>query len=689
MPFDAKSMSRRTENEKTFKSVSYWRILRFVRPYWLMLTIDILAGFTVGGSLFGGLMLIPDIAMIVDQDTGQSTKRQKTAEDVIRAVEEAPEGMTEEEKTQMVSEIMHPVDTDPKLTKALDRVRKCKEVLHLPIEVDKRSVTVLWPVKFEFPVVDNFGRMTWQFFMVYAALFVLAWILKNIATFINHYNMRWVSTRVIADMRNLLYERLLSQSMKFFGNQDVGHLISRCTNDTAMIETSISDVIADITRCPLEILACLCAMIMASIQQHMFAMLFVIVVGMPLFMVPVVWLGRRIRRIFRSALAQVAELVSRMHETFSGILRIKSNHTETREVRKFILVNGRYFRTVVKALRLKLFMTPVMETVTVTISLGFLVYAYSRGVSISQMFILLTPAVLMYQPIKAVTKIVNNLQRSMAAADRYFDLVDTAMTLQEKPDAVELREFRDSIVFNHVSFAYEPGCDVLHDVSFTVPRGKMVAVVGETGSGKTTTASLLSRLYDVTEGEVLIDGVPVTDYTIASLRRQIGIVTQEPIIFNDTIANNIAYSRIGASMEEIRQAAERANAHSFIVSGVHPLGYDEEVGEKGCKLSGGEKQRIVLARIILKNPPILVLDEATSALDTVTEKLIQDALNRVMENRTVFAIAHRLSTIRNADLILVMDHGEIVERGTHEELLAMNGRYRKLHDTQFSMDRDD
>ena len=377
-----------------------------------------------------------------------------------------------------------------------------------------------------------------------------------------------------------------------------------------------------------------------------------------------------------------------MHETFSGILLIKSNHTEKREVRKFVLVNGRYFRTVVKALLWKLFMAPVMESITVTISLGFLVYAYSRGVSISQMFMLLAPAFLMYQPIKEITKIVNNLQRSMAAADRYFDLVDTTTALPEKPDAVELREFRDAIVFNHVSFAYEPGRDVIRDISFSIPRGHMVAVVGETGSGKTTVASLLSRLYDVTGGEVLIDGRNVKDYTVASLRRQIGIVTQEPIIFNDTIANNIAYSRPGATMEEIQQAAERANAHNFIVSGTHPLGYEEEAGEKGCKLSGGEKQRIALARIILKNPPILVLDEATSALDTVTEKLIQDALNRVMENRTVFAIAHRLSTIRNADLILVMDKGEIVERGTHEELLAMNGRYRKLHDTQFSMDRD-
>ena len=681
-------MSRRTENEKAMKSVSYWRILSFARPYWLRLTIGVLMGLIVGGTLFGGLMLLPDMATIVDQDTGQSVKNRRTAEEVLVAIEQSSPEMDREERIRMVAEIMNPADADPKLTKALDHLSEYQKTFHLPIEVGKRSVTVKWPVTFEFPIVDGLGRMTWQFFMVYAVLFVLAWLLKNVATYIGHYNMRWVSTRVIADMRNKLYERLLSQSMAFFGHQDVGHLISRCTNDTAMIETSISDVIADAVKCPLEILACLCALIVVSVQNDMFVMLVVIVVGMPLCVVPVMVLGRKIRRIYKNAFAQVAELVSRMHETFSGILLIKSNHTEKREARRFMLVNGKYFMTIINALRLKLFVAPVMSMVTTTISLSFIVLAYARGISISQMFMLIAPAVLMYRPIKDITKVVNNLQRSMAAADRYFDLLDTATALPEKPDAVELTEFRDAIEFRHVSFAYEAGHDVVRDVSFTIPRGRMVAVVGETGSGKTTVASLLSRLYDVTGGEVLIDGRPVTDYTIASLRRQIGIVTQEPIIFNDTIANNIAYSCPGASQEDIQAAAERANAHHFIVSGTHPLGYAEEAGEKGCKLSGGEKQRIALARIILKNPPILVLDEATSALDTVTEKLIQDALNRVMENRTVFAIAHRLSTIRNADLILVMDHGEIVERGTHEELLALNGRYRELHDTQFSMDRD-
>ena len=326
----------------------------------------------------------------------------------------------------------------------------------MPLEVGKRSVTVKWPVTFEFPIVDGLGRMTWQFFMLYAVLFVLAWLLKNVATYIGHYNMRWVSTKVIADMRNKLYERLLSQSMAFFGHQDVGHLISRCTNDTAMIETSISDVIADAVKCPLEILACLCALIVVSVQNDMFVMLAVIVVGMPLCVVPVMVLGRKIRRIYKNAFAQVAELVSRMHETFSGILLIKSNHTEKREARRFMLVNGKYFMTIINALRLKLFVAPVMSMVTTTISLSFIVLAYARGISISQMFMLIAPAVLMYRPIKDITKVVNNLQRSMAAADRYFDLLDTATALPEKPDAVELTEFRDAIEFRHTPAPLAP-----------------------------------------------------------------------------------------------------------------------------------------------------------------------------------------------------------------------------------------
>jgi subfamily B ATP-binding cassette protein MsbA len=270
----------------------------------------------------------------------------------------------------------------------------------------------------------------------------------------------------------------------------------------------------------------------------------------------------------------------------------------------------------------------------------------------------------------------------MAAADRYFDLIDTDTGLTEKKNAVELKEFENEISFNDVSFAYDDQ-KILDGINFKIPKGSVVAVVGETGSGKTTIASLIARFYDVNSGSVTIDGIDVRDVTIKSLRRNIGIVTQDPILFNETIADNIAYGNPDATPAEIEEAAIKANADKFITDGRHPEGYQTEVGEKGSKLSGGEKQRIAIARAILKNPPILILDEATSALDTVTERLVQEALNRAMENRTVFAIAHRLSTIRNANKIIVLEHGKIAEHGTHDELLASGGIYKELYETQF------
>ena len=679
-------MSRRSENEKNFHAVSYLRLLRFVRPYWIRLAIGILAGFIVGGSLFGSLMLLPNMIMIVDQDSGQREKIYRKSELLVKTLEQDP-ALTMEEKTRLVSEILLPRDDDPKLTQTLEQLQSYKEKLHLPIEVGKRSVATTWPVECELPIVDEAGRMTWQFFMIYAILFVLAWALKNAATYLNHYCTRWVGARVIADMRDLIYQRLLAQSMRYYGKPDVGHLISRCTNDTAAIESSVSNTIADATRCPIEILACASVIVIVSIRQNMLGMLLVIGGGMPLRILPVFYIAKRIRKIYKKAFANIAEITSRMHETFSGMLLIKANNTEKKEIERFGQVNRKYFRSVIRALRLQLMMSPLMEFVAVTSTLVFLVFAYSRGITISQMVMLLAPAILAYRPIKDLTNVINHLQRSMAAADRYFDIIDTDTSLAEKKDPVEFKEFKSGIEFRDVSFEYEPGQTVLEHVSFTMPRGSMVAVVGETGSGKSTIASLLARLYDVTSGCVLIDGVPVQDYSIKSLRSHIGFVTQEPILFNDTIANNIAYGNANATREQIEQAAKQANAHDFIVDGVHPLGYEEEVGEKGFKLSGGEKQRVAIARTILKNPPILILDEATSALDTVTEKLIQDALTKMMKNRTVFAIAHRLSTIRNADLILVISKGRVVERGTHEELMALGGRYKRLHDVQFSMDQ--
>jgi len=332
-------------------------------------------------------------------------------------------------------------------------------------------------------------------------------------------------------------------------------------------------------------------------------------------------------------------------------------------------------------------MAPLMETVAITATLVFLIYSYSQKVTLSELATLLVPAFMAYKPIKELAKISNYIQKSMAAADRYFNLIDSDTSVQEKENPVSLQEFKDEISFNNVVFSYEQSKNILENVSFKIKKGSVVAVVGETGSGKTTIANLIARFYDVEGGSVTIDGIDVRDMKISSLREHIGIVTQDAILFNDTIANNIAYGCENVSLDRIIEAAKQANAHQFIDDGRHAEKYDTVVGEKGFKLSGGEKQRVAIARAIIKNPPILILDEATSALDTVTERLVQEALNRVMENRTVFAIAHRLSTIKHADMIIVLDKGKLIESGTHDELMKIDGRYKKLHDTQFGNNR--
>ncbi len=682
-------MSRTAENEKEFKHVSYWRLVKYARPYWKRLATGIFFGLIAGGSLFSSFLILPKLLMVVDQETGQKQQAVKATAEKIVAEVNAP-GLTPEQKQLAVQNILNPAteaDDDPKLTDAMNSLRKFSERFNLPMTVGKREISLHWPEETTFSITDpETGRLAWQFFALYVVGFVLLWSMRALALYVNHYCTRWVGARVIMDMRNEVYTCLIHQSMTFYGKQDIGHLISRCTNDTAAIESSVSDVIADITRCPLELTACVAALVYSCLQMENPGMLVGMLVCIPAVMFPVVALARIIRRIYKNSFSKIAELLSRMHETFTGILVIKANYTEQKEIERFKKANKHYFRTLVRVLRLQLLMSPMVELIGVIAVLIFLVFAYRNGISITQMVMMLAPAILAYRPIKDIGRIVNHVQRSMAAADRYFDLIDQHTELVEAENPVELKSFERDIEFKDLRFAYEKDHWILNGIDLTIKKGQMVAVVGETGSGKTTIANMIARFYDPTEGTAMIDGQHIKDYSIKSLRRQIGIVTQDPILFNETIADNIAYGTEGATQEQIEEAAKQANAHSFIISGSHPEGYSEFVGEKGCKLSGGEKQRIAIARAILKNPPILILDEATSALDTITEKLVQDALNKVMSNRTVFAIAHRLSTIRNADKIIVLEKGKIVEAGTHDELMALNGRYKKLHDTQFAKD---
>jgi subfamily B ATP-binding cassette protein MsbA len=409
--------------------------------------------------------------------------------------------------------------------------------------------------------------------------------------------------------------------------------------------------------------------------------LLLILIGFPIFVLPVQMIGKKVKKWARRTMERNSMIGAKIHEILTCIKVVKSYNTEEFENRRYASTNKYLLKSTMRALRIGLMVGPTVETVGIILICFFLVWCFATNVKISDVVPMLAPLLIIYKPVKQLSKLQVQVETSMAALSRIYSILDLHMELPECNEAISKKTFDKGIVFDNVSFRYDTAdSDALKDVSFELSCGKMVAVVGGTGSGKSTVASVLARFFDPQKGIVTIDGIDIRNVKVADLRVLIGAVTQEAILFNDTIEENIRYGSPDATHEQVITAAKLANAHEFIMS--QPEGYNRVVGEKGFALSGGERQRIAIARAILRNPPILILDEATSALDTVTERLVQDALTNLMKDRTVFAIAHRLSTIRHADLILVMDNGKIVERGTHDELYALNGVYRRLCDMQ-------
>ena len=527
---------------------------------------------------------------------------------------------------------------------------------------------------------DEQGHMTGAMLLI-GLIVVLVAVFKMVMTYINHYFLRWTGAHVVRDFRVDLFNHLQNQSLGFFGHIDVGQLMSRCVGDPQMVDRVISRTLAEACRAPFEILIAIGFVFASALKNGMMETLVIVVIGFPLFIIPMAVIGSLVRKWARKALQRISYVTSKLHENITCIRVVKSYNMEALECDKYSKINIYYLKSVMRALRFELLIGPLVECVGLVLAAVFVFYCFMRKYALSDIVPLVVPFVVAYRPMKQLSKIQAQIERGRAALGRIFSLLDVRSNLEESENPVAKQSLDDKVCFNNVSFLYEDSSThTISNISFSIPQGSVVAVVGGTGSGKTTLANLLARFYDVTSGSVTMDGVNVKDISTEDLRKLIGVVTQETVLFNDTIANNIAYGTPRATQDQIEAASKMANAHEFITS--TDEGYERICGEKGMSLSGGERQRVAIARAILKNPPILILDEATSALDTVTERLVQDAINKLMSNRTTFAIAHRLSTIKNADKIIVLEDGRIKESGTHDELFEQNGDYRNLCDMQ-------
>ncbi len=614
---------------------TYYRILKFVKPYWKYISLSIVC--TILFAMLNGLSVYLTIPLL-------DTLFSETA-----TTQTAPPPSAVDKATSLLPDWIINIKNDLSQT------------------------------------FNNFvfsGDKSEALFKI-CLLVLIAFLGKNIFGYMQAYFLAHAEQGTMKDLRDRAYQHLHELPMSFFKKERVGNLISRITNDVNIVQASISTTFLNLIREPLTIIVFLA--IALSISWRLTLLAFII---LPFSALVIGWIGIKLRKYSSIIQAKMADITSVLQETISGVKIVKAFGMENYEKQKFEAETKSFFKMMLHIVRIRNASSPITEFLSVIVGVviiyyGGLLVLEEHTLKASEFLGFLFAIFQLMPPIKELSGVNNRIQESSAAADRVFEIIDTPPLIKNLPSAKRISEFKSSISFNNVSFHYDDAEElVLSDINFTINKGEIIAFVGPSGGGKSTLVDLIPRFYDPTSGKILIDGIDIKEIEIQSLRRTMGIVTQETFLFNESIKNNIAYGLKDYPNEKIIEASKTANAHNFIIQ--MPEGYDTVIGERGVKLSGGQRQRLSIARALLKNPEIMIFDEATSALDNESELLVQEAIERLMVNRTTFVIAHRLSTIRNAARILVLDKGKIIQSGNHEELIEQkNGLYKKFYEMQF------
>ncbi|MCP4571360.1 MAG: ABC transporter ATP-binding protein [bacterium] len=635
---------------------SYWRMLKMVKPYLSHVGVALVFMLLFSlSSVFSFTMISPFLkALFLDTDS-------QLAREIVQAESDAAPSLV--------------VPADGEAATGVDNA-EARDVL------EKVGFVTSLKSRFQGWVEDTLLSGTKQEALLRICITVfLALLIKNITNYIQDLLMVYVGESVVRDMRNALYRKFTRLPLGFYHQHKAGELMSRATNDVLMAQKCIGVSFSTLLRDPVFIIMYLTVAFVLSWKLTLMAL-----VLMPVSLSVIVRIGKSVKKISRRQQEEMARLTSTLQETVYGIRVVKAFAMEDYENRRFLARSGELFRQIFRFNRRMKLSSPLTEQLSSIVALFLLWYGGSRvftgGVMAPDLFIVFLVAIFStVRPLKNLGQVNAEIQAGRAAADRIFQILDTETETADPEAGLKPEKFEGRVEFDSVDFAYVAGEPVLRGVDIQVQPGEVVALVGSSGGGKSTLMDMIPAFYHPDSGVVKVDGHDLREYNRAALRRAMGIVTQEVILFHDTVLANIAYGLDDVSLEEVREAARAANADEFIMR--MPAGYETIIGDRGLKLSGGQRQRISIARAILRNPPILLLDEATSALDTEAEKLVQEAIDRLVRHRTTIVIAHRLSTIKNVDRIYLLEKGEVVQVGTHDELLARGGRYKELYTMQF------